>query len=235
MSKLKITSSILFLLLLMSNIFAQKTSLDQYRGEIGILGGTSFYIGEANPNTLFKNPGMALGALARYNFSPRYALKFSLKRGTVAGDTRDFKNMFPLDREASFERKLWDMGLHIEFNFSDYGLPDYHNHNKWFSPYIFTGLGLTSSRDELNDMSQIDFNFPLGLGIKIKINNFINLGCEWSWHLMYIDDLDVIDQDTNFLNNPYGFKETKGFKNKDAYSFATVFMSIDLFKRKYCK
>jgi hypothetical protein len=71
---------------------------------------------------LFHRSGVAFGALARYHINPRYSLKASVKRGTVSGDTRDFPNKFPVDEYAFFEKNFWDLGLHLEFNFSDYGL-----------------------------------------------------------------------------------------------------------------
>src|SRR5690606_20337750 len=41
----------------------------EYRYEIGGAAGTSFYMGDANKNSLFKYPGIAGGLLMRYNIS----------------------------------------------------------------------------------------------------------------------------------------------------------------------
>ncbi len=46
------------------------TQAQEYRYEIGGAAGTSFYMGDANKNSLFKYPGIAGGLLMRYNISP---------------------------------------------------------------------------------------------------------------------------------------------------------------------
>ncbi len=216
-------------------VFGQYGNLDQYRAELGVMGGASFYIGDANPTKLFNRSGPAFGILARYNLNPRYALKLSIMRGEVAGDTRDYPNKFPMDQYASFKRTFYDAGLNIEFNFVDYGLPSYKYGNKWFSPYIFIGAGITATHDDLNDMNQLNFNFPFGVGVKFKVLYRFNAGLEWSLHTLFVDNFDVVDENSQLLDNPYGFKGTSKLKNNDRYSIAKAFVSIDLFKRKHCK
>ncbi len=215
--------------------FGQYGNLDEYRAELGLLGGTSFYIGDANPTKIFNRPGVAFGILARYNINPRYTLKFSVTRAEIAGDTRDYPNKYPMDRYAFFERELWDVGLNIECNFLDYGLPSYKHGTKWFSPYIFVGAGLMGMDDKLNDMTQISFNLPFGAGVKFKILNRFNAGLEWSMHTLFVDNVDAVDENSRLLDNPYGFEGISKIKNNDRYSIAKVFVSIDLFKRKHCK
>ena len=214
-------------------VFAQYGSLDQYRAEIGLMGGTSFYIGDANPTKIFNRPGLALGGLVRYNINPRYSLKLSAMYAAVAGDTRDYPNKFPMDAHAAFERSFWDMGLNLEFNFIDYGLPSYTNDSQWFSPYIFVGIGFTASQDDLNEMMRLDFNFPYGVGVKFKIAHRFNVGAEWSLHTLFTDSFDVTNSSNKILDNPYGFYGMK--KNNDKYSIAKAFVSVDLFRRRHCR
>ena len=215
--------------------FAQFGSLDQYRAEIGLMGGTSFYIGDANPSKIFNKPGLALGGLVRYNINPRYTLKFSIMHAKVAGDTRDYKNKFPMDAYAVFERSFWDMGLNLEFNFVDYGLPSYTNVNNWFSPYIFAGIGFAASQDDLNALMRLDFNIPFGVGVKFKIAHRFNAGLEWSLHTLFVDDFDVTNSSNKLLDNPYGFTGVSSRKNNDKYSIAKAFVSVDLFRRRHCR
>ena len=215
--------------------FAQYGSLDQYRAEIGLMGGASFYIGDANPTKIFNRSGLALGGLVRYNINPRYSLKFSAMRAKVAGDTRDYPNKFPNDAYAYFERSFWDMGLHLEFNFVDYGLPSYTNDNQWFSPYIFAGIGFAGSQDDLNEMMRLDFNIPFGVGVKLKIAHRFNVGVEWSLHTLFVDNFDVTNNSNKMLDNPYGFTGVSKTKNNDKYSIAKAFVSVDLFRRRHCR
>jgi len=215
--------------------FAQYGSLDQYRAEIGLTGGTSFYIGDANPTKIFNRPELALGGLVRYNINPRYSLKLSAMHAKVSGDTRDYPNKFPKDAYAYFERSFWDFGLNVEFNFVDYGLPSYTHDNAWFSPYIFAGIGFAVSQDDLNEMMRLDFNIPFGVGVKVKIAHRFNVGMEWSLHTLFVDDFDVTNNDNKLLDNPYGFTGVSKTKNNDKYSIAKVFISADLFRRRHCK
>jgi len=210
-------------------VMAQYRSIDQYRFEAGITGGSSFYIGDANYVRPFHRAEIAFGALARYNISPRYTLKAAVTRASVGGDTRDFKNKLPLDKQVSFHHSFWDLGLSLEFNFMDYGLPPYAHGYRWFSPYIFLGGGLTSFKDEY-DNARMEFNIPWGVGVKMKFANRFNCGIEWSVSSLFSDSFDSEE-----LDNPYQFKDISGYKNNDKYSIAKMFLSIDLFKRKHCK
>ena len=54
-------------------------------------------------------------------------------------------------------------------------------------------------------------NIPLGLGLKYKIGERLNLGIEWAMHFSLSDKLDGVE-------DPYGVKSTGIFKNTDCYS-----------------
>ena len=54
-----------------SYFFAQE---NDYRAEIGLLGGVAYYIGDAN-QTLFKDLTLDYGALFRYRFTTRFSAR----------------------------------------------------------------------------------------------------------------------------------------------------------------
>jgi len=213
--------------------FAQYGRLDQYSCELGLQGGCSFYLGDANPNSPFHTPRESFGGFFRYNINPRYALKLAITQNKVVGDTRDFKNKFPDNREASFKRKFMDISARFEFNFFDYGLPSYNRDSKWFSPYIFVGCGLTTYNDQYQDMKRKTINIPYGIGMKFKFGGRFNAGVEWSLHTLFIDDFDVVDEESLILDNPYKANTSK-WKNNDKYSIAMAYISIDIFRRGFC-
>jgi len=216
-------------LLFSVSAMAEYRSLDQYRFEAGIAGGSSFYLGDTNHATPFYRAGLAVGGLVRYNISPRYTLKVAATRAEVSGNTRDFGNKYPQDKQVSFHHSLLDMNVSFEFNFMDYGLPPYAHGYRWFSPYIFLGAGLTSFKGEY-DNARMEFNIPWGVGVKIKFADRYNFGAEWSMTSLFTDSFDSVE-----LDNPYGHKGISNTKNNDQYSIAKIFLSIDLFKRKHCK
>lgn len=64
-------------------------------------------------------------------------------------------------------------------------------------------------------------NIPLGVGLKYKVKNRINLGCEFSFRKLFGDGLDVTDDSNAFLDDPYHMKGSF-LKNKDWYSFCCL-------------
>ena len=75
-------------------------------------------------------------------------------------------------------------------------------------------------------------NFPSGAGVKYKLRERLNIGCEFNMRFSLSDKLDVSNKEGLQLNDPYQIKG-KGFKNKDSYSFAVLFLTYDLFPK--CK
>ena len=69
-------------------------------------------------------------------------------------------------------------------------------------------------------------NIPLGVGLKYKVKNRINLGCEFSFRKLFGDGLDVTDDSNAFLDDPYHMKGSF-LKNKDWYSFLLFTVTWD--------
>jgi hypothetical protein len=57
---------------------------DTYFAEIGVHGGSSYYLGDAN-NVLFKNAQLSYGLIYRQKFNPRLAAHLSWNSTAVAG------------------------------------------------------------------------------------------------------------------------------------------------------
>jgi hypothetical protein len=55
----------------------------EYKMEVGGALGGSFYLGDANYTALFQDMSLVGGAVARYNFNPRMAVKGSHQRCTA--------------------------------------------------------------------------------------------------------------------------------------------------------
>ncbi len=206
-----------------------------YRLDAGIMGGTSFYLGDANPSTPFHRAQPAFGVQIRRALSPRYAIRLHFMQGSVEADTRDFKNKFPDGQQASFKKNLWDLGAQLEFNFLNYGLPRYIHESSVFSPYIFVGLGAVGySDDGITGSSTAALNLPFGVGFKYKIIPRVNLIASWSMHKLLTDDFDTT-RNNHLLNDPYNFGVQGSWKNADWYSFAMLALTFDMFPNKYCK
>lgn len=190
----------------------------EYKYEIGGAAGTSFYMGDANKTALFHSLRPALGAVFRNNINFRWAIKTNLYWGKVAGDTNDFSDAFPNNFQTSFSRSFFDLGSQAEFNFFPYSDKYAYLNTKRITPYVLMGLGLTLAT---GDGSFFSVNLPMGLGVKYKIVNRLNLGCEFTTRKLFGDSFDSKE-----LKDPTGVKSSF-FKNKDWYSTFLISLTWD--------
>ncbi len=219
----------LFLLIFVSLIYAEKGYAQEYEYEIGAMAGTSFYMGDANKSALFQGSHVAGGAVFRYNRNFRWAYKLNLLAGGVSGDTRKSGNVFPNEQNTSFSRTFYELGGQIEFNFFHYSDKYQYLGTKRFSPYIFTCLGMTFGK---GNKSFLGMNLPLGIGLKYKLRDKLNLGFEFSFRKLFGDSFDVTKNAGDFgLEDPYEIK-SNFFKNKDWYVLTMFSITWDFGLRK---
>jgi len=192
----------------------------EYKYEIGGMAGFSMYLGDANQTALLQGLNPAGGLIFRRNFNFRWALKTDLMVGKITGNTSNTDNVFPNQGETSFSRSFFELGGHIEFNFMPYSDKYAYLNTSRISPYLLTGLGLTAAGGKSSFGS---INLPLGLGVKYKIKNRVNLGLEYTVHKLFSDSFDAPDKQGFNLDNPYNI-QSGIFKNKDWYN--TLMFSV---------
>lgn len=198
---------------------------DGYLLELGLGGGGSFYMGDAN-SRLYNNTNGVFSVIARYNVNSRFSLKADLAAAGISGSTENAYGILPGD-ELKFSRTLYDFGVQMEWGFCGYGMEDWNGTHR-LAPYGLLGLGLTFAPEPAsNDFAA---NFPVGLGIRYKLSERVNIGLEWSMRFSTSDRLDVTHTDGTPLQDPFMIKG-KGIKNKDSYSFTMLYVSFDVFKR----
>lgn len=205
---------------------------EEYRMELGGMIGGSFYMGDANWSKPFKDMKLAGAIVARQLFNPHMAIKYDFAVAGIGGDTRDFDNHYPGDAHTSFSRVLFDIGAQFEYNFLAYGTGGGYKSTKRVTPYITGGIGLTFAPAPADFVGAL--NFPLGVGVKWKAMQRLNVGLEFTFRFSMTDKLDVTNNEGLRLNDPYNIK-SRGIKNKDTYSFVTLFVTYDLLpKRGIC-
>lgn len=198
----------------------------RYRMELGLLGGNSFYMGDANSEKLFADKHSTFGLLARYNLNERLALKGNALVAGISGTTKGLASAYMNGLELNFDRRIFDAGVQLELNFYSYGAPDYRPGSSRVSPYILLGLGVTGYKAEKN---KIGATIPFGLGLKVKALPRINIGCEWSFRKTLTDDLDYFENSPGFqLQDTWSGSGSKN-KNKDWYSILMFYVSYDLY------
>ena len=196
----------------------------QYRMEIGAGVGTVSYEGDFNGNVL-KNMQPMFSALWRYNFDPYKDLRLSATYGKLKGSSKDVDTCYPdyATEEYSFNRNLLDVSLVFEYNFWPYGTGRDYRGAKRLTPYIYGGIGATSASGG-GSKSVFTANVPVGLGVKYKLNERMNLGLDWGIHFSLSDELDGV-------KDPYQVKSSGMFKNTDCYSMLQLTLTYS-FKAK---
>ena len=196
----------------------------QYRMEIGAGVGTVSYEGDFNGNVL-KNMQPMFSALWRYNFDPYKDLRLSATYGELKGSSKDVDTYYPdyATEEYSFNRNLLDVSLVFEYNFWPYGTGRDYRGAKRLTPYIYGGIGATSASGG-GSKSVFTANVPIGLGVKYKLNERMNLGLDWGIHFSLSDELDGV-------KDPYQVKSSGMFKNTDCYSMLQLTLTYS-FKAK---
>lgn len=220
---------LVFLLIFIALCCVNKISAQEYEYEIGATIGTSFYMGDANKSKMFQSQHLSGGAIFRYNRNFRWAYKANILLGQVSGNTRRSGNVFPNGKEFEFSRTFYEMGAQVEFNFFNYSDKYGYLGTKHYTPYIFTGLGLTLGSGE--EMFT-GVNLPLGIGFKYKIKDRLNLGFEFSFRKLFGDSFDVTQSGLKLgLDDPYNIK-TGFFKNKDWYILTLFSVTWDFGQRE---
>ncbi len=215
----------------------------QNKIEIGGFFGTSYYLGDLNPQKQFYKPSVAFGGLARYVLTDRYAIKGTLGAARIKGNYPDNNILFPQGNTPySFNNFLVDGSVQMEFNFKSYDHPFIGSTN--FTPYVSLGLGTTVykriSIENGNDIKQTVFilSLPFGIGAKYKINKWIKIGAEWSFRKTFVDDLDLEEQREHDpitdpdASDPFDFGNKGKIHNTDMYSVASVHVTFSLFRKK---
>ena len=206
---------LLLMLAAMLNMNAQTD--DEYLMEIG--GGVGFlgYLGDYN-NVLTRDLQPMATLLVRRNLNPYMGLRLAASFGKLKGDERDVKTTYPSTGVTpySFSRTLTDVSLTYEYNFWPYGTGHDYYGAKRLTPFVFLGLGGTYAGGD--GSSVFTANVPIGLGLKYKVGQRMNVGVEWAMHFSMSDKLDG-------RKDPYGITSSGMFKNTDCYSVLQLTLS----------
>ena len=206
---------LLLMLAAMLNMNAQTD--DEYLMEIG--GGVGFlgYLGDYN-NVLTRDLQPMATLLVRRNLNPYMGLRLAASFGKLKGDERDVKTVYPSTGVTpySFSRTLTDVSLTYEYNFWPYGTGHDYYGAKRLTPFVFLGLGGTYAGGD--GSSVFTANVPIGLGLKYKVGQRMNVGVEWAMHFSMSDKLDG-------RKDPYGITSSGMFKNTDCYSLLQLTLS----------
>ena len=185
-------------------------------GGFGI--GVSQYKGDLNPNfnPLVSRPGGHV--LFRYNYSQALNLKVQTSFMLLSGNDGLSNNSANRQRNMSFEGRIWDYNVDIEYNFLNFRSLGTFYHSDW-TPFLFLGLGNYQVQHFKIDLDGTPLS-PLsldghhqfinyGVGIKKQLNANWNLNFTISSKYLIkkssgdkLDNLFYNDPGASFPYNP---------------------------------
>lgn len=198
------------LLMLCATLTASAQQDDEYLMEIG--GGVGMVSYQGDFNGKITSGMQPAGAIVwRRLLNPYMGFRVTGMMGKLKGDATRVETYYPNEttRAYSFDRSLTDVSVTYEYNFWPYGTGRDYRGAKRLTPFVFGGIGATYVSG--GEKKVFTANVPIGLGIKYKLKERLNVGLEWSMHFSLSDELDG-------MADPYGIKSSGAFKNTDCYS-----------------
>lgn len=183
----------------------------EYRYEIGVGAGMAGYLGDYN-GSLTRGLQPAASLMGRYNMNPWMALRLNMGYGKLKGSSKNVDTWYPEtgtdQNEYTFNNSLYDLSLTYEYNFLPFGTGRDYRGAKRFTPFVLAGLGLAMCKTA--EKTRAAMTLPIGIGVKYKISEKVNLGLEWAVNFTTSDWLDGV-------KDPYDIKSSGLFKNTDAF------------------
>jgi len=203
---------ILLVMFAASPVSAQKNKFERSK-DVGLLWGTSYYIGEVNPYKHFGTRLKSGGGISfRNSFNRRWTLKSSVLYHVIEAWDADSEDPWIRNRNLSFRNQIIEGSVQGELNFFNYQLG---NPKFPISPYLFAGLGYFRMRPmaeyrgtwyELQPLGTEGqgtefgaqkyktnmFSVPFGAGIKMNLFAIFGLSIEWGVRKTWTDYIDDI-------------------------------------------
>ena len=204
----------LVILLMLLPAMANAQGDVEYRMEIGAGLGLVSYEGDFN-SSVFKQPQPMASVVLRRIINPYHGFKLAISAGTLKGTSKNEETYYPGMSETpyDFSNTMADLSATYEYNFWPYGTGRDYRGAKRLTPFVFGGLGTTFVKTD--DKNVFTANIPIGIGVKYKLADRVNLGVEWAIHFSLSDKLDG-------MADPYKITSSGAFKNTDCYSALQV-------------
>jgi hypothetical protein len=180
---------ILFILLAVKG-FAQKY-------EFGLGVGAGNYIGDIGQEYYF-NPNKLGGGLAfKSIFNPWFGARLNLNYYQLEANDLESESLGRQVRKMAIDGYILDISAGIEYNFLPRNPFIKHKRGQNFTPYMFTGIGLSSYNGKLykrtaavSKYSGAAFNIPMILGFKYQFAPHLLFSVEAGARYFFTDNLD---------------------------------------------
>ena len=181
-------------IVLFSVLFSQTSQSQIY--EIGVFGGGSNFIGDVGSTTYISPNSPALGAILKWNRSPRHAWRVSVIYADLVGDDSKSSDPRRKERNYKFDSNLLEVSAGMEFTFFDFNL---HGDGIKATPYLYSGI--TAARHEnlfFNQNGELTsensfswaYGIPMVIGFKTTVTNHIIFALEVGTRYTFTDGID---------------------------------------------
>jgi len=209
-------------------------ALAQPSVDIGVFGGAGTYLGDMTKVDFQKSINPAYGGFVRFNFNPRYALRFNVINGTIGAEGEfDFKlpNPNTIGNSWNFNKNVLDISMNFEWNYLKYIVGDKETH---WSTFIYGGIGIQTYAYNYGDIegSEITPIIPFGLGVKYNLSKRWGIGLEGGLRKTFSDKLDNLDDPLSYMDESVTpsvqIKYTDQFHNNDWTSYLGIHLVYKL-------
>ena len=204
------------LIFIIAFAFSLSTKAQQFKPntEIGILLGTSYYLGDLN-TTHFNQPLAAAGLIIRKNIDKRFVYKAEVMYLNIKSDERNSEDTIAKNRGLHFKSPIYELSGQVEFNFLPFQ-PE--NPLYTWTPYVYTGVSIfhyspkaenkngtwvdlqelgtegqgTTLFPDRKKYSLIQYAIAMGGGVKIAVNPSFNIILEYAMRKTFTDYLDDV-------------------------------------------
>lgn len=178
--------------------------------EFGASVGASGYMGEYNPDKIYKFNSLSGSIGAKYNFNPTWGVRGNLSMvGIKWGNGQDDNKI------------LGEFSILPEFNFFKF---EPNKKKSAYTPYVFAGVGMVSF--EYRKSTEYKPVIPFGVGFKYNLKGNFTLDSHLSYRLAGTDVLD-----DNFGDQPWNENLLKNINNIDSYMTFQIGITYTFFKQ----
>ncbi|MGB0949172.1 MAG: DUF6089 family protein, partial [Marinirhabdus sp.] len=120
--------------------------------EIGAFLGGANYIGDIGRSTYIAPKTTAIGGILKWNRSTRHAFRVSMIFSSIEANDSDATDERRQERGYSFENRLIEASIGLEYNFWDFNIYDGHVAS---TPYLYTGVTVAQHDEHFKSGNEI--------------------------------------------------------------------------------
>ncbi|MAX69552.1 MAG: hypothetical protein CMC76_00395 [Flavobacteriaceae bacterium] len=205
--------------------------------ELGIFAGGSNFIGDVGATDYISPNQLAIGAIAKWNRSPRHSFRASIIYSDLEGIDSKSDDPRRIERDYSFNASILEISLGMEFTFLDF---DLHSSGMKGTPYLYTGISTAyhnnfyfspAGNRVSENTSSWAYGIPMVLGYKTNISNHLILAAEIGARYTFSDELDGSVPDSEDREQ-FSFGNTN---SNDWYVFSGITLTYTFGRRPcYC-